>query len=409
MSNAIDSVTLFFDSPFGAAIKAILLLILAFIVAAIAKSLCVKLLSKTKLAESKYSVVSSGNTKESIITVIGKFVQLIVFLLFVPGIFEILGMTQVSTPILGMLQTVVGYIPNILACGVILWIGFYAAKLVRELLVPVFNKLQVNKLQTMAGIKVDDSGKLSNTLAYIVYVLILIPVIITALDVLDIRVISEPAIAMLQTIFNYIPSILAALIIITIGYILAKFIGNIVSRMIEASGLDAKVSNLLDLESKHFVLSDVVGKTIEVILVIFFVVESFSALHLGILTRIGVAIIAYMPYALTAFLILIACMFLAALATKALNKSGNRAMAVVVKYLIYVVGTFMILNELGIAKTLVDGTFIIAISALAVAFALSYGLGGRTFAKNTLAVLQKKLGIEDTANDADVKNETVIK
>lgn len=43
----------FFNTGLGTAIKAVLLLVLAFIVAAIAKSLIVKLLSRTKLATLK--------------------------------------------------------------------------------------------------------------------------------------------------------------------------------------------------------------------------------------------------------------------------------------------------------------------------------------------------------------------
>lgn len=397
MSNAMNSVSEFFDSAFGTAIKAILVLILAFVVAAIAKALIVKLLSKTKLADPKYSVATTGEQKTSVVELLGKLCQLIVFLLFVPGIFQILGMNEVSTPIVGMLQTIVGYIPNILGCAVILWIGFYAAKLVRELLVPVFNKIQVNKLQSMAGIEVSDAGKLSNTLAYIVYVLILIPVIIAALYVLNIHAITDPLVAMLGTIFNYIPNILAALIIICVGWILAKFIGNIITRLLAASGLDEKIANMMDLKNDSFVLSNVAGKTVEVILVIFFVVESLSTLHLGVLSRIGVAIIAYMPYLLTAFIILAICMFLAGVVGKALEKNGKKGTAVVVKYLIYTVGAFMILNQLGIARTLVDSTFILVVAALAVAFAISFGVGGREFARNCLSVLEKRLGLKKAA------------
>lgn len=393
MNGVMTSITEFFNSSFGIALKAVLVLLIAFLVSALAKSLIVKLLSKTKLGKKDSALNRQDGAGQSAIELIGKLVQLIVFLLFVPGIFQILGMNDVSAPIIAMLTTVASYIPNIIGAVIIIWIGFYVARLVRDLLIPVFEKLQVNKLQAKLGIKVDEAGKLSNTLAYIAYVLILIPVIIAGLYVLNISVITDPAVAMLKIIFSYIPSILAALIIISIGLVLARFIGNIVTRLIEASGLDAKLAKVIDLKNKNFTLSYLIGKTIEVILVIFFIVESVSTLRLGILTRIGTAIIAYMPYLLTAFMILVACIFLAALADKALAKTGKQATAILVKYLIYVVGAFMILNELGIARTLVDSTFILAIAAIAVAFAISFGIGGREFAKNTLAVLQNKLGI----------------
>lgn len=398
--NAYSDVSHFFETDLGAAVKAVILLIVAFIVAAIVKSIIVKLLSKTKLAQAK-SPEGEGNQGAKAIELIAKLAQLIVFLLFVPGIFETLGMTQVSAPLLNMLNNVWVYVPNIIGSVIVLWVGFYIAKLVRELLIPVLNKLEINKLQNLAGIQVDDQGKLSNTIAYIVYVLILIPIIIAALYVLNIRAITDPAIAMLSIIFNYIPNIFAALVIIVIGWILSKFIGNIVTRLIEASGLDAKVENLMGSKNKNFILSKVTGKTVEVILVIFFVVESFSALHLGILTSIGLAVIDYMPYALSAFLILIACVFIAGICSKALRNNEHPSLAILVQYLIYTIGAFMILNELGIAKELVDSAFVIAILALGIAFAISFGVGGRDFAKNVLSHFQKKLDIEEAPKKID--------
>lgn len=365
-------------------------------VAAIAKSLIEKLLKHTKLADLKRTDKNGQeNTGMKTIELIGKLVQLIVFLLFVPGIFEILGMTQVTAPILALLNTVWGYVPNILFAIIILWIGFYIAKLVRELLVPILNKLEVNRLQKIAGIQVNEQGELSNTLAYIVYVLILIPVIISALSVLNIRAISDPAIAMLSTVFNYIPSILAALIIIVIGWILAKFIGNIITRLIESSGLDAKLAELTGTKNPTFSLSNVTGKTVEVILVIFFIAESFATLHLGVLTSIGTSIIAYMPYALAAFIIFAICVLIGSIVSNVFKKNGHPAVGSMFKYLIYVIGGFMILNQLGIARTLVDSTFILIVAALAVAFAIAFGVGGRDFAKSVLAELQVKIKKEE--------------
>lgn len=386
----------FFNSGLGTAIKAILILIVAFIAAAICKSLTVKLLSKTKLAE-----IDKEKAGANPIELIGKLVQLVIFLLFVPGIFETLGMTNATQPVLALLNTLWGYVPNILGAVIILWVGFYVAKLVRELLIPVLNKLEVNKIQKIAGIEVSEEGKLSNTLAYLVYILILIPVIITALYVLNIKAISDPAIAMLGIIFNYIPNILAALIIIAIGWVLARFIGGIVTRLIAASGLDAKINSLTDNKNPELVLSNIAGKTVEVVLIIFFIVESLRTLRLGVLSRIGVAIISYMPAVLTAFIILAIALLLASMAEKALSKTGHPTSAVFVKYLILVVAVFMILNQLGIARTLVDSTFIMIVAALAVAFAISFGIGGRDFAKSTLAALQKKFRIEEAIAKAD--------
>ena len=306
------------------------------------------------------------------------------FLLFVPGIFERLGMSGVSSPILGLLNTMWGYLPNILAAVIVLWAGSFIARLVRDLLIPVFDKLKVNRLQEKAGITVEDPGKLSNTLAYIVYVLILIPVVITALRALNINAISDPAIRMLDIIFAFIPNILAALIILVIGCMVAKLAGNIAERLIGAAGLDTRLSRQLDGKGEKFVLSKIAGGTVHVVLVIFFLVESFGVLHLDVLTKIGNAIIGYLPSVLAAVLILLACYIGSAMAQKALLKSGHRGFALGCQIAIYGLGGFMILSELGIAQELVNTVFVLAAATLAVAFALSFGIGGREFAGRML-------------------------
>lgn len=370
-------------------IKAVLLLILALIVAKIAKSLIVKLLTKTRIS---YLLEKTGKleTQETIISFVGKLIYLLVFLLFVPGIFECLGMNAVSSPILNVLNTMWGYLPNVLAAAVILCVGFFVAKLVRELLVPVFDKIKVNRLQEKAGMEVADSAKLSNTLAYIIYVLILIPVIITALRVLNISAISDPAIAMLNIIFTYIPSILAALVIIVIGCMVAKFAGNIVKSLIASAGLDAKLASLLDGKAGKFELSKTIGMTVQIVMIVFFAVESLNVLHLQVITNIGAAVIGYLPYVLAAVLILIACYVCNAIVQKALKKNGHTTYAVACQCAIYLIGGFMVLSELGIAKEIVNTVFIVIVAAVAVAFAISFGVGGREFAGRSLKKLEAK-------------------
>ena len=383
----------FFSSGIWAVVKAVVLLLLAFLTAAIVKSLVVKLFTKTKL-NTLLKQADTANGKEKSAEFIGKLVHLLVFLLFVPGIFESLGMREVSSPILNLLDTLWGYLPNILAAVLVLWVGFFIARLVRELLVPVFGRLKVDTLQAKAGIQVSDTGRLSNTLAYIVYVLILIPVIIAALQVLNIEAVSDPAIQMLDTIFKFIPNILAALVIIIIGCMVAKFSGNIVESLIASAGFDTKLKEHLSDKDNSFILSKVIGKTVHIIMVVFFIVESFSVLHLSVLTNIGNAIIAYMPYILASALILLACYVCDGLAGKALSKGNHTVLAMVSRAAIYTIGIFMVLSELGIAKEIVNTAFILIIAALAIAFAISFGIGGRGFAEKALKKLSETCGLE---------------
>lgn len=385
-----DMFVSFLGAGMWAVVKAALILILAFIVAAVVKSLVVKLLAKTKLSFLLGKTDAFPDGGKQILDHIGKLVHLLVFLLFVPGIFESLGISEVSVPILNLLNTMWGYLPNILAASIVLWVGLFIAKLVREILTPVFAKIKVNRLQEMAGIEADGSAKLSNTLAYIVYVLILIPVIITTLQVLDVKAISEPAIRMLDTMFGFIPDILVALVIIVVGCKVAKLSGNIVESLIASSGLDTKLVKLLGAENSGFILSKIAGRIVYIVMVIFFIVESFGVLHLQVLTDIGSAVIGYLPQVLASVLILLGCFVCNAMAQKVLGKNGHQSYALLARCGIYGVGGFMILNELGIAAEIVNTAFIILIAALALAFAIAFGNGGKESAGKLLKKLEEK-------------------
>ena len=369
-------------------IKAALFLILGLVVALIVSKLLKKLVGKIQEKMSK----KAGNeeNRELLKSFVGKLSFLVAFLLFVPGIFQSLGLTEMSAPILNVLNVVWTYLPKLIAAVIILWVGFLVAGLVRDLLIPVFSKIKLNRLQEKAGIETTPSAKLSNTLAYIVYVLILVPVIITALTVMNIDAISQPAIGMLNTIFDYIPSVLAASVIIIIGCMVAKLAGGIVEHLLASTGLDAKISKLLDGKAADFVLSKVVGIIINVVLVIFFAVESLNVLHLEVVSSIGGSIIGYMPYVLAAVLILIACYVCASITDKALKKNGHEIGALFAKSSIYTLGGFMILNELGVAGTIVNAAFIIVVAAFGVAFAVAFGVGGREFASKMLNKLSGK-------------------
>lgn len=373
----------------GSIVVAALILVVAFVVASIVKSLVLKLIDKTKLRNVLAKIDTEdkpGGAREFI----GKLAYLLVFLLFVPGIFSALGLGSVMAPISNVLNTIWGYVPNLVAAAIVLMVGNLIAKLVRQLLVPVFDKLNVNKLQEKAGIEVKNADRLSNTLAYIVYVLILIPTVIMALNVLNITVISVPAVSMLNSVIGFIPNIVIGLVIIVIGCMIGKLVGQIVTKLIASAGLDAKLQGLLDEKAQKFVLSKVTGGVVYAVIVIFFVVEGLNVLKLDVLTNVGTFIIAYMPNVLAAVLILAATMIVSSMVEKALRKNGMSTYAVVAKVAIIVVGVFMILSQLGIATAIVNDAFILLVAAVAIAFAIAFGIGGKEFAAKTLKKLEEK-------------------
>ena len=385
-------------------VKAVLLLVLAYFIASAVRSMLKALLNKTGFCKSQ----EDGAKKESIVEYIGDIAYLFVMLLFVPGIFSALGASTIATPILDMMRSIWSFLPNLLGAGIVLMLGNLVAKLIRQLLAPALKKANVDKLQEKLGCETPSDVSLSETLAYLVYVLILIPVIIAALQVLKLDVLTAPATMMLQEILTYIPLVAAALFVAGLGVVLGRLVSQIVTRLIAASGADEKVKEFIGETSYKFSLSGIVGSILNGVIVILFTVQGVNLLKLEILTKVGTAIIGYLPNILAAVLVMAAAWIGSAAAQRAFEKNGFTCCAAFIRGLILVIAGFMILSQLGIAVSIVNEAFIIILTGAALAFAIAFGIGGADIVKKYLAkrALENCCAYKEEVKEEAAENET---
>lgn len=377
---------------------AILLLVVAFVAAKIVKSLVLKLLKAVK-AESFLNKLGVKDTAtNSSVEFVAKLAYFVTFLLFLPGVLDKLGMQSVSSPITGMVNDFLAFIPKLVAAGIIIAVGMFIANIVKELLVPVLKAIKVDALQEKAGIEASENAAFSNIIANVIYGVILLVVITSALDQLGIAAISEPASAIVSSIFAMIPNVLGAIVIIAIGVIIAKLVAKLLENLLAGVGADTLIEKVTGTPAKKFVLSKVISAVVKYVLVIVFLVQGINVLNLPVLTEIGGAVIGYMPAALSAVIIVTIGLFAGNTAEAVIAKKFPEAKmcAVVAKVAIYVLTAFLCLSQLGVASAIVETTFILIIAAVCVAVAIAFGVGGRTFAANTLEKLEKKIDDKET-------------
>lgn len=377
---------------------AILLLVVAFVAAKIVKSLVLKLLKAVK-AESFLNKLGVKDTAtNSSVEFVAKLAYFVTFLLFLPGVLDKLGMQSVSSPITGMVNDFLAFIPKLVAAGIIIAVGMFIANIVKELLVPVLKAIKVDALQEKAGIEASENTAFSNIIANVIYGVILLVVITSALDQLGIAAISEPASAIVSSIFAMIPNVLGAIVIIAIGVIIAKLVAKLLENLLAGVGADTLIEKVTGTPAKKFILSKVISAVVKYVLVIVFLVQGINVLNLPVLTEIGGAVIGYMPAALSAVIIVTIGLFAGNTAEAVIAKKFPEAKmcAVVAKVAIYVLTAFLCLSQLGVASAIVETTFILIIAAVCVAVAIAFGVGGRTFAANTLEKLEKKIDDKET-------------
>ena len=403
----------------------ILFLVIAIIAGYIVKNLIVKGAKALKL-DQKFG--DSAKEANSIPELLGKLGFILTVLFFLPGIFDRFGLNNISAPLTGMLGTFLGYIPRLIGAALLLFLGFVIAKIVQQLTIGFLERVKVDKLKDKMGLTdpntPDEPSK--NALSFadlggkVLYVIVLIPFIIAALEVLNIDAITDPAVTMLTSITSIIPQILAAGILILIGIFIAKLVGDLVENIIDGFGISDKVADVMDEpRATGFDLGRVVGIVVKALIILFFTVQAFDLIGLTIFQTIGGAVIAYLPMILSALLILLGGYVLGSVAKRFIVDTLPQARfaAMIIKGVIITIAALMALSHLGIGALFVETLFIAIIVASAVAFAIAFGIGGRDFARNTLQKLeknmeeskgsmkeiQKKLEAEDRLKEAEQK------
>lgn len=392
-----------------ALIFGLLLLGLAWIVATLVKQGVSKGLRAVKFDELlvKWGAAETPEQAGKTIDTLASVFYYLTWVLFLPGIFDRFGLESVAVPITNMLQTALNYLPNIIGASIILVIGFVAAKLVKNLVYNLAQSMNVNRwMSRITGndeaptVSVEQKNNIASVLATIVYVLILVPIVTIALETLGIRSISEPIINVLNILVGAIPNILVAAILLGVGIAVAKFVGDLLTNLLKGTGLD-DVTDSLKTSGMDLDLSKMIGQTVAVLIGLFFFVEAINVLNLMVLNTIGAAIINYVPNVLFALIILALVVVGGKLLANAVTRAtGSQLSGKVVEGILLVLGVFMALSQLNLAATIVQTAFLFIIGGLSVAFALSFGLGGRDFASKQLERLDSKMKKETGKNEA---------
>lgn len=384
----------FFEAVFPSIIAAIILLILAYVVAVIAKGLVVKGLKLLKLEKYTDKLGVVDEVTGSSLEFIGKLVFVIVFLMFLPTVLDNLGMQNVSNTLSSMVSQFINFIPNILAAILILIFGVFIAKIIRQLVASILKRFNIDKLQEKAGVEGEESVSFSIMISYVVYVIILIPIIIAALQTLNITAISQPATLVLDRIFIIIPQVIIAIALIAIGIYVAKITGKLLTNLLSSIGTDAITKRIAGEDNSKlndFSLSKAIGEVVKYIIILLFIVQAIDVIKLDVLHSVGEAIISYLPFIISAIIIMGVALFFAAWVEGFMKKKHPKAYltTIIIKSAIIVVAIFMTLIQLDIATSIVNAAFIIILGALAIAFAISFGIGGREFAAKTMEKLSQ--------------------
>ncbi|MEN0642224.1 mechanosensitive ion channel [Alkalicoccobacillus gibsonii] len=392
-------------------VYALLLLLLAFAVATIVKGILEKGLKKLGVQRllAKGRLVPTEEKGLDTLKSLATIAYYLVFILFIPSILDALNMNSVSQPISSMMQKLLAFLPNLFAAAIILTIGIIVIRFVRNLVYNLLNGLQIDRFFNKIYIgKQEQPPKetLSTILSNIVMFVLLVPVITIALEALNIQMISQPIVSVLDRVIGMIPNIFVAIVLVIVGYYLARFVSGLLVSLLNRTGINSIYGYFgfrpTSDGTPRFQLSEILGQIVKVLIILFFTVEALNVLRLNVLNQIGNSIIVYLPMLVSALLILGLGLVAANLLQQLIARyTGSSFSANIVKYVIILFAVFMTLDQLGFATSIVNLAFLLILGSLAVAFAIAFGIGGREFAKRQLTKFESKLERKDSASSKD--------
>lgn len=372
-NNLLSSLSSQFGSVLPGVLGAIAVLIIGFFIAKIMKKLTLSLMNKTTIDE---KIGNSINSSISIGNFVAKLVYYLVVIYTLLIALNLLGVQSVLEPLQDMMSKFVGFLPNIVGAGVIGFAGYMIGTIASE--ATGFLSERLENFGGKVGLNTG-SLNLSKIVKQIVFLIVFIPILILALDALEMDAISKPATEMLSSMMMAIPKIITAVIILGVTFMIGKYVVSMVSDLLKNLGLDnladnMGISNLIGGGS----FSSLIGNVALFFIMFMGVIAAADKLEMGHVSEILSDVFNISGKVFFGLAILMAGMFISNIAAKTLSGSENSGyMVPIVRF--GVIGIFLAfaLHTMGIAESIVNLAFGLTLGAIAVAFALSFGLGGR--------------------------------
>ncbi len=384
-------------------VAAVLLALVAWVIATVFKRVIAGVAHGLKLDEKLGTAVGSGKTGNTTMSqTLAEAVYWLIFLLFLPAILGALELKALLDPITAMFNKFFAYLPQILGAGVILLVGWLVARIVQRLVASLLASAGADAASEKWGLaKSLGQLKLSGLIALIVYYLILLPVVISALNALQLDAITAPASAMLAKITNMLPSIFGAVLVVGIAFVVGRLLAGIVSNVLAGVGFN-QVLVKLGL-SKHAAegersASALAGRFVLIVVLLFAAIEAANLLGFSLLAGLTKDFVAWSAHVLLGLVIFGFGLLLAnwvAGVVRASDSPRAPLLALAARIVILLLVGAMALRQMELANDIVNLAFGLAIGAVAVAVALAFGLGGREAAAHLLNDWRKETGKHD--------------
>lgn len=342
---------------------------------------------------------SSGKTLGASL---GTIASLLIWLFGLVAVLQVFDLGGVMGPLQTMLNQTMAFLPRLIGAGVIFFVGLIVARIVRDLVLTFLQTLDLEKWAARGGVDTATGpGAISKAIATVVYVLIVIPVAIVALDTLNLSSVSGPATQMLGMILDAIPRVIGAGVVLGIGYVIARFVGRFLEELLPQLGVDRAIASLDALPAGTSV-SKGLSRVAQIAIVVFAAIAATRLLGFPELSRILDEVLALGGRVLFGTVVIVAGYVVSNLLARLVSGgSGSETVATIAKWSGFTLFAFMGLQFMGVGEDIVRLAFGAIVIGGAAAAAIAFGLGGRDAAAKALEDARVAAQRQRDANQPD--------
>ena len=363
------------SSAFGHALIGLAILVIGLFVVKFIVGIFRRMLKKASMLHR----TNPDGSVTDLATPIASLVKAILTIFVLMAVLQHFGLTDVLEPLKDMVSKFMTAIPNIIGAGVIGYAGWVIAKIVSQLAGVGLGKVDEQLAERTGNMDI----KVSKFGGALIFAIILLPIAVSALGVLDIPAISDPASAMIQKLMAAVPNIIGAGIILLVVFFAAKFVVYILGSLLEGANINAlpEKMGMQGLFTATFTPTRLIGGAIMFFSMVAAATAAVNILGIDIISDVFARVLEFGGGLLVGGLILIIGNYLSTIAYDKLSSHGNSGVANIARIAILGLVLAMGLKAMGLADNIVTMAFGFTIGSVAVAAALAFGLGGRDAAK----------------------------
>ena len=315
----------------------------------------------------------------------------LVWLFAMPALLGTLELEALLTPFNAMMSRIMTFVPSFMGAAVVFGVGFLVARILRQLVTGVLKAAGSERLAVRIGLaSALGENSLAGLVGSIVFAFVMLPTLTAGLQTLGLDAIAKPVGHLLDSVFDAIPKLISAGLIVAIGAVLGRMLAGVVTALLAGVGVNDLPGHLGMSDQFRIAgrdLSEFAGSIVMVAAVFLATTQACEVLGFAVLTDAVTALGAALTRLVVALVIIGVGLWLGTLAQRAVisgTMANARVLSQIVRGMILFFTAALALRQSGLPADIVTIAFGSVVGALAIGVAVATGVGGRHVAARLL-------------------------